>query len=300
MNQITVLDGGMSRELQRWGAALRQPEWSALALIETPEIVQTAHEAFLKAGAEVITVNSYAVVPFHLGEERFGKEGAELAKRASHLARVAADKFPGARVAGCLPPPCGSYMPEAFDAAVAGPILDVLVTAMQDDVDLWLGETLSSLAEARAAVGAAKATGKPIWLSFTLRDSAGATEAAPALRSGELVDDAARLAADVGAEALLFNCSMPEVMEAAVKTARAALGAAPMPIGVYANAFESQDDDGAANEVISRVREDMTPLGYLKWVDTWIAAGAMMVGGCCGIESTHIREIATHLASRSD
>ena len=296
MNDIILLDGGMSRELQRWGATLRQPEWSALALIETPDIVQTAHEAFLAAGAQVITTNSYAVVPFHLGEERFAAEGATLAKRASGLARAAANKFPGTRVAGSLPPPCGSYMPEAFDAAVARPILDVLVAAMAEDVDLWLAETLSSLAEARTAVAAAQASGKPIWLSFTLRDGAGATEAEPALRSGESVAEAARLAIELGAGALLFNCSMPEVMAAAVKSARAILGDRPMPIGVYANAFSSQDEDGAANEVISTVREDLTPAGYLTWVDTWIAAGATMVGGCCGIESKHIAAIAAHFA----
>ncbi|WP_330647036.1 homocysteine S-methyltransferase family protein [Thioclava sp. FTW29] len=299
MTTITLLDGGMSRELQHWGAELRQPEWSAVALIETPEIVQVAHEAFLKAGAQVITTNSYAVVPFHLGEERFARDGAALATDAARLARAAADKFPGARVAGSLPPPCGSYMPEAFDAAIARPILDMLVGAMQDKVDLWVAETLSSLAEARCAVAAAKSSGKPVWLSFTLHDSEGALDQPPALRSGESVAEAARLAQELGAEALLFNCSMPEVMEPAIKAARAAFGDAQLPIGIYANAFESQDDDGAANEVLSQVRKDLTPAGYLQWVDQWIAAGATMVGGCCGIGSEHIAAIAAHLAQKA-
>jgi len=295
MSGITLLDGGMSRELQRWGATLRQPEWSALALIETPQIVQTAHEAFLAAGAQVITTNSYAVVPFHLGEARFAAEGHTLAAGAAHLARAAAERFPGARVAGSLPPPCGSYMPEAFSEAVARPILDVLVDAMKGDVDLWLAETLSSLAEARTAVAAAAGSGKPVWLSFTLRDGAGATHEAPMLRSGETVAEAARLAAELGAQALLFNCSMPEVMEQAVAAARLAMADDPLPIGVYANALGSQDDDGAANEVISEVRTDLTPAGYLRWVDRWISAGATMVGGCCGIESPHIKALAEYL-----
>ena len=81
MKSILVLDGGMGRELARNGAPFRQPEWSALALIEGPEYVRKAHDAFVAAGADVITTNSYAVVPFHIGEERFRRDGKILADR---------------------------------------------------------------------------------------------------------------------------------------------------------------------------------------------------------------------------
>ncbi|MBL8710622.1 MAG: homocysteine S-methyltransferase family protein, partial [Rhodospirillaceae bacterium] len=86
-----ILDGGMGRELNRMGAPFRQPEWSALALIEGPDFVRRAHAAFIAAGAEVITTNSYAVVPFHIGEERFKARAEELADLAGRLARQAAN-----------------------------------------------------------------------------------------------------------------------------------------------------------------------------------------------------------------
>ncbi|PYE84863.1 homocysteine S-methyltransferase family protein [Pseudoroseicyclus aestuarii] len=299
MTRITLLDGGMSRELQRCGAVLRQPEWSALALIEAPEAVDAAHRAFLEAGAQVITTNSYAVVPFHLGEARFAAEGQALAARAAQLAKAAAADHPGARVAGCLPPVCGSYQPENFSREVAAPILQTLVSSMAADVDLWLGETLSSLDEARTIAEATAGTGKPLWLSFTLKDGVGAENRAPVLRSGESVEEAAVLARELGVEGLLFNCSMPEVMEPAILAARAALGDAPVPIGVYANALVSQDEDGAANEVLSKVRDDLTPTGYLDWADRWVAAGASLIGGCCGINSPHIAELSAHFAPAS-
>lgn len=76
---LVLLDGGMGRELQRRGAPFRQPEWSALALSEAPEQVEAVHRAYIEAGAQVITSNSYAVVPFHIGEERFATEGESLA-----------------------------------------------------------------------------------------------------------------------------------------------------------------------------------------------------------------------------
>ena len=90
---MVILDGGMGRELQRSGAPFRQPEWSALALSEAPEAVVGVHAAFIAAGAQVITSNSYAVVPFHIGEERFAKEGRQLANIAGQLARHAADCY---------------------------------------------------------------------------------------------------------------------------------------------------------------------------------------------------------------
>ena len=60
---MTVLDGGMGRELARIGAPFSQPLWSALAMIESPEHVRRVHESYVAAGAEVITTNAYALNP---------------------------------------------------------------------------------------------------------------------------------------------------------------------------------------------------------------------------------------------
>ena len=67
------------------------PEWSALALIEAPDTVRAAHAAFARAGAEVLTTNAYAVVPFHLGDERFEADGGRLAALSAELTQQAAD-----------------------------------------------------------------------------------------------------------------------------------------------------------------------------------------------------------------
>ena len=77
MNKVQILDGGMGRELKRIGAPFQQPEWSALALLEAPQYVSQAHNAFIASGADIITTNSYAVVPFHIGELRFTDRGHE-------------------------------------------------------------------------------------------------------------------------------------------------------------------------------------------------------------------------------
>ena len=77
-SEITLLDGGMGKELRRIGAPFRQPEWSALALMEAPELVVQAHNNFIEAGAQMIITNNYAVVPYHLGDDMIRDSGAEL------------------------------------------------------------------------------------------------------------------------------------------------------------------------------------------------------------------------------
>ncbi len=283
-----VLDGGMSRELMRLGAPFRQPEWSALSLIESPAHVRQAHVEFTRAGARVLTTNAYAVVPFHLGEERFERDGHRLAALAGELARSAADEFDGVLVAGCLPPPLGSYRHDLFADGTARSILDVLVDAQSPFVDVWLAETLSSSVEARTAANAVRDAGSaaPLWVAYTVDDVDGTT-----LRSGESVADAVVASEQLGAAAVAFNCSQPEALEHAVA---AAAQVTDLPIGVYANVLDGHTDEGA-NEYLSEARLDVTLDSYATWAARCVEAGATMVGGCCGTTSDHIAAISAHL-----
>jgi S-methylmethionine-dependent homocysteine/selenocysteine methylase len=280
----------MGRELNRIGAPFRQPEWSALALIEGPDFVRRAHDSFIQAGADAITANSYAVVPFHIGEDRFRKDGRMLADRAGRIAREAADAAPRKiTVAGSLPPLFGSYRPDLFREKEAQGIAEVLIAGLAPHVDVWLAETQGSIAEAgalRKAIGSDK---RPFWISFTLEDGENATP--PKLRSHEPVEAAVRAARDWKADALLFNCSQPEVMAAALDTARKTLDGATLDLGVYANAFPPQDEDAEANAGLSDIRADLDPPRYLKFVQDWLQRGAGIVGGCCGIGPEHIAAI---------
>ena len=284
-----ILDGGMGRQLERSGAPFRQPEWSALALMEAPETVLAAHRAFIAAGAELITTNSYALVPFHIGEARFAADGARLAALAGTLARQAADGAGGPiQVAGSLPPLFGSYQPDLFDPARAPAMLQLLIDALLPSVDLFLAETMSSIAEAEAAATAVRGSGKPFWVSFTLAETPGPSS----LRSGETVTAAVEAARQWGAAAILFNCSPPEVMGAALDVARTVLGADGPPLGVYANAFLADDGDNDANGDVSPLRADITPARYADWAQDWQRRGASLIGGCCGIGPAHICALA--------
>jgi len=289
MASFTILDGGMGRELHRMGAPFKQPEWSALALMLAPDTVERAHRRFVEAGAEVITTSSYALVPFHIGEAKFKAEGRTLADLAGRIARKATEgaKYP-VQVAGSLPPLFGSYRPDLFDEAKAPAIIGPLIDGLSPHVDLWLAETQSALAEARFARKMLTEDKRPFWVSFTLDDD-NADLARPKLRSGESVAAAVTAMLELGVDAVLFNCSQPEIMEGAVDAARAVREAHGFKarIGIYANAFPPQREE-AANEVLSDIRADLTPARYAQFAKAWVQHGADIVGGCCGIGPEHI------------
>jgi len=289
---MTILDGGMGRELAKRGAPFRQPEWSALAMIEAPDAVLDVHTSFIQAGAQVITTNSYALVPFHIGEERFEKEGLALAKRAGEVARQAVIHNANVRIAGSIPPLFGSYRTDQFEPDRVEEIALPLIKGLQSNIDFWLLETQSLIAEVVAVkhiIDEQTQEKKPLWVSFTLEDS-DVTEQ-PCLRSGESVETAIHAMVKLGAEAILFNCCQPEVIESALIVAKRALELTHnnhIQLGAYANAFPPQPKDATANAGLDKIRGDLSPKEYLHWVNVWVDSGASLLGGCCGIGPEHI------------
>ncbi|MGY5583256.1 homocysteine S-methyltransferase family protein [Vibrio cincinnatiensis] len=300
---VRILDGGMGRELERRKAPFRQPEWSALALMEAPEIVEEVHQAFIESGAQLITSNSYALVPFHIGEKRFSSEGLALADLAGKVARQAVVNahHPETLVAGSLPPLFGSYRADLYQPEKAEQIATPLIQGLTPYVDLWLAETQSLIEEALELHRLVKALdnhNKPFWVSFTLEDSEATTS--PTLRSGQCVEEAVKQMASSGVSAILFNCCQPEVIEDALRVTKhtlTQLGHSNIELGAYANAFPPQPKTATANDGLDELRDDLTPLSYLDWAQRWQQQGASLIGGCCGIGPEHIALLSQHFAS---
>lgn len=313
--QIQILDGGMGRELDRRGAPFRRPEWSALALMEEPSAVQAVHEDFINAGANIVTTNSYAVVPFHIGEERFAEQGLALAQLSGKLAKQAISNTnqPDCIVAASIPPLFGSYRPDLFDVTKAEQIANVLIDGLTDYADVWLLETMSNIIEPQTIIPLlsnknSKANTNnncPIWVSFSLEDDIEVAKKESKLRSGETVKSAINAMLELKKahqiEAILFNCSQPEVIEYALQTAQAIINSHGLhshglniKLGAYANAFPPQRKDVNVSEFNNEIR-DLTPQQYLEWAKIWANTGATIIGGCCGISPAHIEVMATGL-----
>lgn len=297
---VMILDGGMGRELKRRGAPFRQPEWSALAMMETPEIVREVHDDYIKSGAQFITTNSYALVPFHIGEAVFKEQALSLAKLSGEVAKQAADASDKpVNVAGSLAPLFGSYRADLFEADQVEALVTPLIQGLDPYVDLWLSETQSLIAEpvaVKAFVDELSQDDKPFWVAFTLEDSLTIKE--PVLRSGETVVEAVKAMHAIGVDGVLFNCCQPEVIEKALLVAKEtfiSLGQPNFPLGAYANAFQPQAKDAQANSDVSAIRDDLNPSDYLSWAEQWQKAGASLIGGCCGIGPEHIAVLSKKL-----
>lgn len=287
---MKILDGGLGRELARRGAPFRQPEWSALALIEAPETVKEVHLDFINAGAEVITTNNYAVVPFHIGQERFETDGVRLIKVAIEQAKNAVkESGKNVKIAGCLPPLFGSYRADLFQLEQAKNLAEPIINTLAPEVDFWLAETQSCLKEVETVHALLPQDGKDYWVSFTLQDEIKQEQAL--LRSGENMQQVADFIKQSSAKAVLFNCCQPEVILQAINEIKGLIPES-VQIGAYANAFPPQDESATANDGLDEIRKDLDAPAYLGFAKQWQQAGASLVGGCCGIGPEHIAELS--------
>jgi S-methylmethionine-dependent homocysteine/selenocysteine methylase len=301
---VTLLDGGLGEECFRRGVPDDRKIWSARALVDARyhEIVRQVHVDFLLAGSRYITTANYAVTPGVGLSDRLD-ELTRLAGRLAVEARQRAEALghPGARISGSLPPLVESYRPDLVlphDEGVKH--YERIARALQPSVDVYLAETMSSVAEALSAIHGARQVDphKEVWVSFTVR-------ADGRLRSGEPVDLAAGRLLEEGISALLFNCSEPEVIRAALgrlsdtAALKDSLRAAGVRLGAYANRLTPVPEDFAmaATTAPQAMRGDMSPERYVDIAKAWAALGAELVGGCCGIGPEYIAALRRGLVA---
>lgn len=294
MSHITLLDGSIGQELVHRHGDTPTPLWSTTVMAERPDLVGALHADYFAAGATVATTNTYAVLPDRLAASGQGDRLADYLRIALEQATQARDARGTGRIAGALGPLRASYRtdldgpPEAAVTAYEHPI-----AILAPGVDFFFAETIASLAQTDGLIAALDAhTTKPAWLSFTVDDSDGTR-----LRSGEpLTDVLPRMDRDQ-IDAVLINCSRPEVIAPALEI----VARTGKPFGARANGFTEIApaflEDRPTVDVLTK-RTDLTPAAYADFAMQWIAQGATLIGGCCEVGPAHIAEIATRLRAK--
>jgi S-methylmethionine-dependent homocysteine/selenocysteine methylase len=283
--ELIVLDGAMGTELTRRGVPTPLPLWSAQALLSSPDTVRAIHEDYVRAGADVLTANTFRTTPRTLAKEGRAAEAERLTELAIRIAREAAQRARGARdamVAGALAP-----LEDCYRSDLAPPPdvaerehAEQAVRLARQGVDLILIETMNTVAEARAAVRGAKGAGVPVLVSFLCKSPR-------EIWSGESLGDAVRAVEPFKPDAILVNCIPPE-------WAGDCLGemsrVTRLPIGCYPNA-------GAPNMAEGTWQFDpaWTPQRLAEAAVGWVSRGAQIVGGCCGVGPDHIRALRVAL-----
>lgn len=289
-----LLDGGLATTLEAGGTELPGPLWSARALLDAPGAVEDAHRAFAEAGAEVLLTASYQLSA--LGLARAGIEASRadgLFARSVELARRAGERT-GRRVwvAGSLGPygaalADGSEYTGRYDLSPAAlrdfhaPRLAALLRAGVDVVAL---ETVPAGAEVAVLAEILRGSGRDAWVSVTVAGDGTRTP------RGEPLSEALGPALEVDEiVAVGVNCLPPHL----VAPALAELADARR----RGRALLAKPNAGARWDPARRA---WTRQGPPADPVAWTAAGAALVGGCCGTGPGDLAGLARRLSARAD
>lgn len=278
-----LLDGALGTELERRGVACKLPLWTTEAILEAPEQLRAVHEAYVHAGAHIITAGTFRTTRWTLSKVGMADRATELTQRAVEIARsvlpTKREDFAPAHlgpastlVAGSIAPLEDCYHPELApgDLVLQAEHRHNAHSLAEAGVDILLVETQNSIREARIATHFARATKIPVWTSFILKS---ATE----LLNGDSLVEAVKVVVDHGAEAVLINCTSPQITAQAAVSLSAILPQG-IAIGVYPNTLEHA----------------MTPDEFADW-GLRIKAVADIIGGCCGIGPEHLAALTRKL-----
>lgn len=292
MTQITLLDGSIGQELVKRSGDRATPLWSTTVMMEKPELLDKLHTEYFKAGASIATTNTYPVLYDRLMRAGLSDRRYELWDIAARAATQAREKHGSGLVAASIGPLIASYRPDICPPAdKAEKLYAEIVNYLAPQCDLVLIETMSSISQAEGALRATKKINQPVWIGLSVADFDGTK-----LRSGEKLVDIKSTIEKHKPEALLVNCSRPEVVSDAIKI----IGKFGYPFGAYANGFTKISGgflkDAPTVDALEQ-RKDLMPHTYADFAMSWVEEGATIVGGCCEVGPDHIKELADRLCA---
>ena len=281
-----VLDGGLATELERRGADLRDPLWSARILLEDPDLIRKVHAEYFAAGADVAISASYQASFRGFADRGMSHErAAELMRRSVDLAREAADAAGSGRIVAASVGPYGAVLADGSEydgryGLTVQALIDFhrprIEALLEAGPDLLAIETIPSLVETEALVRILEALpGVAAWISFSCYDGEHISDGTPFAH-------AAALASSIGGVvAVGVNCSPPVHVPALLSSAHVGT-----PLLAYPNLGSTWDAE-AKSWIVEGPRPDLGAAAA-----GWRAAGARIVGGCCGTTPEDIRAIA--------
>lgn len=313
-----VVDGGFATELERHGADLNDPLWSAKCLVSSPHLVRRVHLDYLDAGANIIISGSYQATIQGFEAKGFSTEEAEaLLKKSVELAceareiyydRCTKDSWDFVENARSSRRPIfvaasvgsyGAYLADGSeydgnygDAVTLEKLKDFHRRRVQilanSGADLIAFETTPNKLEAKAYAELLEeeAIDIPAWFSFTSKDGINAVSGDSILECASIAESCKQVVA-VG-----INCTPPRFIHSLVSSIRKVSN---KPVVIYPNSGETYDAEHKqwirSNGLVD---ED-----FVSYVGKWQEAGASLFGGCCRTTPNTIRAISKALSVKS-
>jgi homocysteine S-methyltransferase len=296
-----VLDGGLATELEKRGASLNHPLWSAKVLLSDPGRIGEVHQSYFLAGADVAITASYQATFQGLKAAGINsRQAEEVIRRSVSVAMEARQDFwniPANRTARLFPlvaasiGPYGAFLHDGSeyrgDYGIGRTALkdfhrERLLVLSDTGADLLACESIPSLVEAEALCDLLNEVGKiPAWISFTCKDDTYLSDGTP------FADAVSLLSQTDAVVAIGLNCTAPRFVNTLLEKARAVTG---KPLVAYPN----------SGEVYDTATCSWGPSGEAGIIEEaargWHERGARLIGGCCRTTPDTIRGIRRALS----
>lgn len=294
--EIVLLDGAISTEIERRGVQMDRLVWSGLGSKLGSDTLLEVHKDYIRAGADVITTNTFSSARHSLAAAGHGEATREVNAMAVSLAKRAIEETAEDRtvlVAGSISP-FGAYKEIAgFEA----PPLDLLRDSYREQAeilaeegaDVLLLEMLRDVERASVIVEAALSTGIPVWAGFSSMVVENRTVMALSdyTVGGDVTfDEMLEHVMALGGDMAIVMHSEVEYIRPTLKVMKDKWNGS---LGAYAHSGTWDRPKWNFDSIIS-------PDDYLDAARGWVDAGARLIGGCCGIGPEHIRLLNENLA----
>jgi len=295
-NSTRILDGGMGQELLHRGLKPKGTLWSAHALIDEAyhQMVIDAHLDFINAGAEVIVTTTFTARRNRLIQNDCEKYFEKINIKAVELAQKARDiSKKEILIAGGLPGQTQTYSGDL------GEDLDLIeknfydqAKLLKNGIDFFYLDVMSSGLECEIALKMIESFNLPVLVGVHLRDNG-------QLPSGEKIQDIVKKYKNKNWLGIIMACISPQAYKAVAKD----LQQLDMPYGFKLNAFKkipegytvaSKDAWGNAGNpnTVLGINTDLNESRFYEYVKNFMENGATILGGCCEIRPSHIKEIS--------
>jgi 5-methyltetrahydrofolate--homocysteine methyltransferase len=280
--RLLVSDGAWGTELHKRG--LEAGECPELWNITHRSQVFSVAKGYVDAGADIILTNSFGGNPTKLAHYGLDNRTTELNEAAAAISREAAGA--GLFVLGSMGPTgVVLMMGEVPEEVLYDGFCRQARALEQGGADALCIETMSAIDEACLAIKAARASTQ-LEIACTFTFEKGATGDYRTMM-GVSPSDMARAVKEAGADVIGTNCGNGiDGMVDVVREIRAADAATPLL--VHANAGKPAFQNGVT------VFPESPDMMAAKVRDL-IAAGANIIGGCCGTTPEHIKAIAAKI-----
>ena len=280
-----LLDGAMGTELAKRDVDIPLPLWSADANVTHPNIVKDIHIDYIKAGADIITTNTFRTTSYSYQKAGYSPQRArerahDSLRSAVEMAQIAAGD--STQIVGSITSIDDCYSPELFPGkgAAQDTYGEVIEWFNNSGINHLIFETMGHLEEIQIALEMSQNAQMNLWVSLILKNGT-------QIRNGESIEETVNLIKKYSVSCLLINCNRVETIHKGIDNF---LTFWRNDWGVYPNLGKTDFD----NDYFELINSDNFREAMLSYLDL----SPSVIGACCGSTPEHIHLLKKLLTNK--